>query len=114
MRCSDEYTPSGTLVQSVELPTPPSANRRVTGGTATSEGRCRRTGATCLAGFDADPGQPAGGDVDGGDEPGQRDDGNGVVDSSTAISDAQRSGHQAAVTDDGSCFWAVEPAAACA
>ena len=60
----DEYTPSGTLVQSIALPTSAvGANRRLTvSGTATSEGALALSADgryLSLAGFDADPGTAA-------------------------------------------------------
>src|SRR5262249_57285590 len=57
----DEYTPTGTLVQSVPMPTATNgANRRLTvSGTATSEGALALSmdgRYLSLGGYDADPG----------------------------------------------------------
>lgn len=111
----DEYTPSGTLVQSVALPiSNAGTNRRVTmSGTATSEGALALSADgryLSLAGFDADPGTAAiaATSTTTTNRVVARVDGNGSVDSSTAISDAFTGADiRAAVTDDGSRFWAV-------
>src|SRR3954463_8764562 len=57
----DEFTPDGTLVQSVPLPTASAGNnRRLTvSGSATSEGELTRSADgryLAIAGYDADPG----------------------------------------------------------
>ncbi|HEU4840534.1 MAG TPA: hypothetical protein VFT09_03800, partial [Ilumatobacteraceae bacterium] len=111
----DEYAPSGALVQSIALPTSTvGANRRVTlSGTATSEGALARSADgryLSLAGFDADPGTAtvASTSAAATNRVVARVDGNGIVDSSTAISDAFSAADvRGAVTDDGSRFWAV-------
>ena len=100
----DEYTPSGTLVQSVALPTSAvGANRRVTmSGTATSEGALALSADgryLTLAGFDADPGTAAVSATTAAtvNRVVARVDGNGVVDSSTAITDALQRGRTSGV-----------------
>ncbi|MCC7396469.1 MAG: hypothetical protein IT455_05325 [Planctomycetes bacterium] len=109
----DEYTTAGTLVQSIALPTAPSGANRAFGGrgSGTSElylnvsldGRY-----LTLAGYDAVPGTP---------DPTStlatttarviaRVDFIGVVDTSTALSNAYSGGNiRAAISDDGNNFW---------
>ncbi|WP_018681814.1 ExeM/NucH family extracellular endonuclease [Actinokineospora enzanensis] len=110
----DEYTPSGTLVQSVPLPTATGAGKRLTlSGSATSEGALARSADgryLTLAGYDADPGTAsvAGTTAAAVNRVVARVDGNGTVDSSTAISDTFSANNvRGAVTDDGSRFWVV-------
>ncbi len=111
----DEYTPSGTLVQSVALPTSAvGADRRVTmSGTATSEGALALSADgryLSLAGFDAAVATPSVASTTAtvANRVVARVDGNGVVDASTAITDAFSGADiRGAVTDDGSRFWAV-------
>ena len=111
----DEVTPAGTLVQSVALPSSAvGANRRVTlSGTATSEGALALSTDgryLSLAAFDADPGTATVASTTAAtvNRVVARVDGNGIVDSSTAISDAfSGTDIRGAVSDDGSRFWAV-------
>ncbi len=111
----DEYTPAGALVQSVALPTATAGeNHRVTmSGTATSEGALALSADgryLSLAGFDADAGTATVASTTATLTPRvvARVDGNGVVDSRTAITDAfNATDVRGAVTDDGSRFWAV-------
>ena len=111
----DEYTQSGALVQSIALPTSAvDANRRLTlSGTATSEGALALSADgryLSLGGFDADPGTltVASTTAAATNRVVARVDGDGVVDSSTAISDAFSGADiRGAVTDDGNRFWAV-------
>ncbi|HEU5469157.1 MAG TPA: ExeM/NucH family extracellular endonuclease [Actinophytocola sp.] len=111
----DEYTPAGVLVQSVALPTTAQgANRRVTmSGSATSEGALAQSADgryLTLAGYDADPGTAGvvGTTTAAVNRVVARVDGAGVVDSSTAITDAFSTNNvRGAVTDDGGRFWVV-------
>src|SRR4051812_9846274 len=87
----DEYSPSGTLVQSVPLPTAAAVGRRrvTMSGTATSEGALALSADgryLSVGGFDADPGTASVASSTA--RVVARVDGNGVVDSSTAITDA--------------------------
>jgi predicted extracellular nuclease len=111
----DEYTPAGSLVQSIALPTfAAGANHRLTmSGTATSEGALALSADgryLSLAGFDADPGTAAVASTPAATTSRvvARVDGQGSVDSSTAISDVfSGTDVRSAVTDDGSRFWVV-------
>jgi predicted extracellular nuclease len=111
----DEYTPAGTLVQSIALPTAVSgANRRLTmSGSATSEGALALSmdgRYLTLAGYDADPGTAAvaGTTTSAVSRVVGRVDGGGGVDTTTAITDIFSGNNvRGAVTDDGSRFWAV-------
>ncbi len=112
----DEYTPAGTLVQSIALPTSAvGSNRRLTmSGAASSEGalalsadgrylslaRVRRRSRDCATVASTSTATAA--------RVVARVDGNGLVDSSTAITDAFSGADiRGAVTDDGSRFWVV-------
>lgn len=111
----DEYTTAGSLVRSVPLPTAAAggAHRLTLSGSATSEGALSRSADgrfLTLAGYDADPGTASVASsasasvarVIG------RVDGTGVVDTSTALTDAYSGGNiRGAATDDGSRFWTV-------
>ena len=109
----DEYTPAGTLVQSVPMPTATDGgNRRVTfSGTATSEGALALSADSrylTLAGYDADPGTAsvAASSTTAVSRVVARVDGGGAVDSTTAITDIFSGNNvRGAVTDDGSRFW---------
>ncbi|MGH3788183.1 MAG: tandem-95 repeat protein [Pseudonocardiaceae bacterium] len=111
----DEYTPSGTLVQSIALPTTTSgANRRLTmSGSATSEGALALSADghyLALAGYDTNPGtlSVVGTSASSVNRVVARVDGNGAVDTSTAITDAFNSNNvRGAVTDNGDQFWVV-------
>ncbi|MEV4320099.1 ExeM/NucH family extracellular endonuclease [Actinocrispum sp. NPDC049592] len=111
----DEYTPDGTLVQSIPMPTSASgSNKRLTlSGSATSEGALARSADgryLTLGGYDADPGlaSVAGTTTAATNRVVARVDGAGTVDTSTAITDAFSGNNiRGAVTDDGSRFWAV-------
>src|SRR6478735_8973933 len=111
----DEYNSSGTLVQSIALPTTVAgANRRVTvSGSATSEGALALSADglyLTLGGYDADPGTASVVSTAAAatNRVVARVDGDGVIDSSTAITDTfSGSNIRGAVTDDGSRFWAV-------
>lgn len=111
----DEYTPAGTLVQSVPLPTAGAgANKRLTmSGSATSEGALALSSDgryVTLTGYDADPGTAsvAGSSTGTVSRVVARVDGNGAVDTSTAITDVfSGSNVRGAVSDDGSRFWVV-------
>ncbi|MFL6140241.1 MAG: ExeM/NucH family extracellular endonuclease [Labedaea sp.] len=109
----DEFTPDGTLVQSVPLPTASAGNnRRLTvSGSATSEGELTRSADgryLTVAGYDADPGTAGvvGTTTSAVARVVARVDGTGAVDTSTAITDAfSTSNVRGAATDDGSRFW---------
>ncbi|MEV4262430.1 ExeM/NucH family extracellular endonuclease [Kribbella sp. NPDC049584] len=111
----DEYTSAGTLVQTIPLPTSAvGADRRLTmSGTATSEGALSLSADgryLALAGYDADPGTAsvASSSTSTVSRVVARVDGSGAVDTSTAITDAfSGTNVRAAVSDDGSRFWAV-------
>ncbi|WP_344139024.1 ExeM/NucH family extracellular endonuclease [Luedemannella flava] len=111
----DEYTPAGALVRTVALPTTGTgANRRLTvSGSATTEGALARSADgryLTLGGYDADPGTAsvAGTAAATTARVVARVDGAGVVDTSTALTDAYSGGNiRGAVTDDGSRFWTV-------
>jgi len=109
----DEYTPAGTLVQSLALPTAVAgANRRVTSsGTAASEGHLNLSADgryLVTTGYDADVGT---GSVVATTNPPvsrvvARIDLSGNIDSSTAITDAFSANNvRSAASDDGSRFW---------
>ncbi|MFC7480206.1 hypothetical protein ACFQX7_09365 [Luedemannella flava] len=118
----DEYTPAGALVRTVALPTTGTgANRRLTvSGSATTEGALARSADgryLTLGGYDADPGTAsvAGTAAATTARVVARVDGAGVVDTSTALTDAYSGGNiRGAVTDDGSRFWTVGSAGGCA
>ena len=110
----DEYNASGTLVQSIASPTSGAgANRRVTvSGSATTEGaRASADGRyLSLGGYDADPGTASVVGTSATTVPRvvTRVDAAGVVDSSTAITDAFSTNNiRGVVTDDGNRSWAV-------
>lgn len=109
----DEYSPSGVLVQTVALPTTVSgSNRRLTdSGSATSTGSLNRSADgryLTLAGYDAAPGT-AGVVATTSAATNRviaRVGADGVVDTSTALSDAYSANNiRGVVTDDGSHFW---------
>lgn len=109
----DEYTPTGTLVQSIAMPTAVSgANKRFTNsGSATSEGYLRKSvdgRYLTLMGYDADLVTLA---IAGTTSATVARvvalvDWNGNINTSTALADAYSAGNpRAAVTTDGSQFW---------
>jgi len=111
----DEFTPAGALVQSVAMPTSVSGDQRrlVLTTSATSEGALNLSADgnyLTLGGYDAAPATAA--------VPGTpaatvnrvvgRVDGSGVVDTSTALTDAFSGVNiRGVVTDDGTRFWAT-------
>ena len=109
----DEYTPAGTLVQSIPLPTTTDgADRRITaGGSATTEGALTRSADgrfLTLGGYDAEPGTASVGSTTAAatNRVVARVDANGGVDTSTALTDAHSAGNiRAVATDDGSRYW---------
>jgi predicted extracellular nuclease len=109
----DEYSPSGSLVQSVPLPASASgAQRRLTmSGSATSEGALALSADghfVTLAGYDADPGTASVASTSSSTVARvvARIDGDGAVDTTTAITDIFSGNNvRGAVTDDGSRFW---------
>ncbi|MGH3764912.1 MAG: hypothetical protein ACRDTX_07160 [Pseudonocardiaceae bacterium] len=109
----DEYTPAGELVQSIPLPTANAGpNRRfTTSGSATSEGALALSPDgryLTLGGYDADPGTSgvASTTTASVSRVVARVDGNGGVDTSTAITDAFSANNiRGAVTDNGGRFW---------
>jgi predicted extracellular nuclease len=116
----DEYSPNGTLVQSVALPTTTSgSNRRLTdSGSATSTGSLNRSADgryLTLAGYDAAPGT-AGVVASTSAATNRviaRVGADGAVDTSTALSDAYSASNiRGVVTDDGSRFWTAGTGAA--
>ena len=111
----DEYTPSGTLVQSIQLPTAVNGlHRRLTAsGTATSEGFLTRSADgnyVVLTGYDAALGTAsvAGTASATVNRVVGRVDSLGTVDTTTAISDSFSAGNPRSVTTDaGTNFWVV-------
>jgi len=111
----DEYSPSGSLVQSVPMPATVSGEqRRLTmSGSATSEGALSLSmdgHYVTLAGYDADPGTAsvAGTPTSTVARVVARVGGDGTVDSSTAITDTFSGNNiRGAVSDDGGRFWAT-------
>ncbi|WP_253841975.1 ExeM/NucH family extracellular endonuclease [Actinokineospora globicatena] len=110
----DEFTPAGTLVQSVPLPTSTAAGKRLTlSGSATSEGALARSADgryLTIAGYDADPGTAsvAGTTSAAVNRVVARVDGSGAVDTTTTVTDTFSANNvRGAVTDDGSRFWVV-------
>jgi uncharacterized protein YjiK len=110
----DEYTATGTLVQSVALPTTVSgANKRVVAsGTATSEGLLTRSAdGRFLIATGYDSGLPAASSISGTTAASvnrviARIDGAGNIDSSTALSDAATANNlRSAASVDGTKFW---------
>jgi hypothetical protein len=109
----DEYTPTGSLVQSILMPTTlDGANRRLTmSGTATSEGTLTRSADgryLTLGGYDADPGTAsiAGSTTANVNRVAGRVDFSGNVDTSTAITDAFSGNNiRSVVSNDGQQFW---------
>jgi uncharacterized protein YjiK/phosphodiesterase/alkaline phosphatase D-like protein/2',3'-cyclic-nucleotide 2'-phosphodiesterase (5'-nucleotidase family) len=110
----DEYTATGTLVQSIALPTTVSgANKRlVSSGTATSEGMLTRSADgqyLILTGYDVTP--PAASSLSGTTGAAVnrvigRVNAAGTVDTSTALTDyASANNPRSAVSSDGSKFW---------
>lgn len=109
----DEYTPTGTLVQSIPMPTVASgANQPFTNaGSATSEGFLNLSGNgffLTLAGYAAAPGTPAIVATPSATTPRviARVDLSGSIDTTTAVTDAYSAGNiRAAVATDGFSFW---------
>ncbi|MBB5872696.1 putative extracellular nuclease [Allocatelliglobosispora scoriae] len=111
----DEFTPSGTLVRSVPMPTATvGANRRLTlSGSATSEGTLTLSADghfLTLGGYDTDPGTAAvaGTSTATVARVAGRVDASATVNTSTAITDTFSGNNiRGVVSDDGSRFWAV-------
>lgn len=109
----DEYTPAGTLVQSIPLPTAVSgANRRLTdSGTATSDGFLSRSSNgsyLVVPGYDADPGTAGIASTASATVPRviARVDSAGSIDTTTALTDAYSANNFRSVASvDGSAFW---------
>ena len=109
----DEYGPSGTLVQSVPLPTATAAGAAplTLSGSATSEGALALSTDgryLTLAGYGAAPGTAAVASTSASTVPRvvARVGADGAIDTSTALADAHTgSTVRGAVTDDGSRFW---------
>ncbi|MGH3752410.1 MAG: Ig-like domain-containing protein, partial [Pseudonocardiaceae bacterium] len=109
----DEYTRAGTFVQTIALPTVPSgANRRfVNSGSATSNlGLARSSDGAflTLAGYDAAVGTAGVANTTSAavNRVVARVDGDGVIDTTTALTDAFSGDNvRSAVTDNGSRFW---------
>lgn len=112
----DEYTPGGTLVQSIALPTTVSGSNKqlIASGTATSEGMLARSADgqyLILTGYGRDLGQS--GSISGTaasvvNRVVGRVDWNGNVDTSTALTDfANANNPRSAVSNDGTQFWVM-------
>jgi len=117
----DEYTPSGTLVQSLAAPTAVNgANRRaLMSGTATSEGALALSADgryLTFAGYDADPGTASISTTTSAvvNRIVARVDGAGTIDTTTALDSYSGTNIRGAVTDDGTQFWLAGPNAATA
>jgi hypothetical protein len=111
----DEYTPTGTFVQTLPLPTAPSgANRACTNaGSSTAEGFLNVSSNgqyfVCV-GYDAAPGTTGIAGTMSAVVPRviARIDGGGNIDTSTALSDGFSGGNiRSAISDDGTRFWAA-------
>ncbi|MCA1602908.1 MAG: lamin tail domain-containing protein [Acidobacteria bacterium] len=110
----DEYTPSGTLVQSIPMPTAVvGSNRRLTAsGSATLEGFLTLTSNgqyLAVPGYDAALGTVgvAGTTSATVNRVVGRVDSSGTIDTTTAISDAFSGGNPRGATGDGTNFWVV-------
>ncbi len=111
----DEYTPTGSLVQSIPLPVAGSGSqRRLTmSGSATSEGALALSTDghyLTLAGYDADPGTAGVASTTSSAVPRVvgRVGGDGTVDTTTVVTDTFSANNvRGAVSDDGSRFWVV-------
>lgn len=109
----DEFTPAGTLVQSIALPTVATGTNKalVASGTATSEGFLTRSADgqfIIVTGYSSTI--PAAGNLSGTSVPRTigRVDANGLVDTSTALTDfASGNNPRSATSMDGSTLWAV-------
>jgi len=114
----DEYTPTGTFVQTIAMPTAPSGTNLActNNGTATSEGQLNVSSNglyLTLVGYDAPVGTlgPTGGGINTTNSATVRRviarvDLNGVVDTSTGLTDAYDAGNiRGVVSDDGLRFW---------
>lgn len=109
----DEYTPTGTLVQSVPMPVSASGNNRIftLSGSATSEGALTLSADRrylCLAGYDAAPGSASVSTVSGVNRTIARVDSAGNVNTSTGFlagSAYVTNNIRGAVTSDGGGFW---------
>ncbi len=109
----DEYTPAGALVQTIALPIAGAGDqRRLTmSGSATSEGALALSADgrfLTMAGYDTDPGTASVASSTTAAVPRVvgRVDGNGTIDTATAITDAFSGNNvRGAVSDDGSRFW---------
>ncbi len=108
----DEYSPTGTLVQSLPLPVAVNgAQRRLTAsGTATSEGSLQRSADRrflTLTGYDADVGTPSVGTSTAAAVPRVVGfvDQNGVTDTTTTVTAFSANNIRCAVTEDGTGAW---------
>ena len=104
----DEYTPSGTKLQSIALPTTASgSNKQLTiSGTSTAEGALRRSvdgRYLSMGGYAVAPGTATSGvsRVVG------QIDGTGNIDTTTVVSGLASTSIRGVVTDDGTRFWAA-------
>src|SRR5438067_9892638 len=104
----DEYTPAGTLVQSVAMPTTGASGRLVASGTATTEGFLSRSEDgryLVVPGYDAALGATVTSSTTVPRVIG-RVDANGAVDTSTSYIDAASAGNlRSATSSDGSRYW---------
>lgn len=109
----NEYTPTGTLVQSIALPTVQNGRTAAftLSGTATSEGQLNLSNDGryfSLAGYNATPGtaNPGSSSVTAAARVVARFDSTGTMDTTTVVTNAFSSGAvRSAVTEDGSGFW---------
>jgi DNA/RNA endonuclease G (NUC1) len=112
----DEYSPAGTLVQSIPLPTAASGNNKplILGGTSTTEGGLSRATEgryAILTGYAATPGGATSLSSTTAATINRviaRIDASGNIDTTTALSDyASSSSPRSGATTDGSAFWIV-------
>ncbi len=109
----DELTTAGTLVQSIAMPTTPSGTSHalVLGGSSTTEGHLFRSTDgryLTLGGYDAAPGTPSVASTSTATAARvvARVDALGLIDTTTAVTDAYSAGAiRTVVSDDGSAFW---------
>lgn len=111
----DEYNPSGSLIQSVALPTAASGSNHILtqSGSAGSEGALNRSANgeyLTLVGYDATLGTAGVSSGTAGRVVG-RVDANGNIDTSTLVDGYSGNNIRSAVTDDGTHFWTAGPSA---
>jgi uncharacterized repeat protein (TIGR01451 family) len=109
----DEYTPAGSLVQSISMPTAVSGSNRILtqSGSASSEGALNRSADgqyLTLVGYDASPGTTGVASGSASRVVG-RVDVNGLIDTSTRVDGYSGNNIRSATTDDGTHFWTAGP-----